>query len=507
MKILVDLRPAFAAHAGIPQEARLLFQALTQLDGVRADGLLQSGNRLLPAAVESSNADRTVQCLELARVLAATGRPRQVERARAALAWIVAIAASALGRDIVLGHADTAGYESLLWRLLFDRTLPQDVRDSVLGAHYRVLRLPWSTAHIGGLLSGRLGRACYPSIDTSGYGAVIAQTPFPGRVRAPTSLVIRYHDTVPLAMPDTLRMGGYDREVHERALRRNLDDGAWFACVSDATRKALLAIHPQAEQRTVTIPNILAPQFADATAEAGDIGTILRQRTWDASAGARASGTPAGCPAPTRAVGVDGWPRAGVPPFLLMVATIEPRKNHDVLLDAWQRLRASAAPDLRLVLVGAPGWRAEGTITRLRALEAEGGLHLLAGVPSVELRTLYRHAAATVCPSRGEGFGYTGLEAMASGGVVLASDIPAHREIYGDAAEFFDGASPEALAATIAPWLESGAVARRDHAALAGRRVAAQYRPSAILPRWRDFLDQVVGGARRPAGGNRSAAR
>jgi len=61
---------------------------------------------------------------------------------------------------------------------------------------------------------------------------------------------------------------------------------------------------------------------------------------------------------------------------------------------------------------------------------------LLNNVPADDLRVLYRHAAATVCPSLAEGFDFSGVEAMRCGGVVLASDIPVHREVYQDAAHY-----------------------------------------------------------------------
>src|SRR4051812_7644700 len=55
-KILLELRPAFDGHAGIPQETRLLFRGLAQIEGLEVDGMLHSGSRLLAKglpAVES----------------------------------------------------------------------------------------------------------------------------------------------------------------------------------------------------------------------------------------------------------------------------------------------------------------------------------------------------------------------------------------------------------------------------------------------------------------------
>ncbi len=47
MKILLEMRPALDGHAGIPQEARLLFRGLSTIDGLHIEGLLQSSNRVI----------------------------------------------------------------------------------------------------------------------------------------------------------------------------------------------------------------------------------------------------------------------------------------------------------------------------------------------------------------------------------------------------------------------------------------------------------------------------
>jgi glycosyltransferase involved in cell wall biosynthesis len=73
---------------------------------------------------------------------------------------------------------------------------------------------------------------------------------------------------------------------------------------------------------------------------------------------------------------------------------------------------------------------------RLEALE--GQLRLLGFVPDGELKKIYQNAVAFVYPSLYEGFGLPGLEAMAAGTLVLASDIPVFREIYQDNALYFN---------------------------------------------------------------------
>jgi glycosyltransferase involved in cell wall biosynthesis len=114
-------------------------------------------------------------------------------------------------------------------------------------------------------------------------------------------------------------------------------------------------------------------------------------------------------------------------------------------------------------------------------------------VPADELRLLYRHASATVCPSFGEGFDYSGVEAMRCGGVVAASDIPVHREVFGEAAEYFSPYSAEELAAALGRLVGAGeaVTARRQALAAAGDAVSARYLPENVLPQWQEFLSSL----------------
>jgi glycosyltransferase involved in cell wall biosynthesis len=105
---------------------------------------------------------------------------------------------------------------------------------------------------------------------------------------------------------------------------------------------------------------------------------------------------------------------------------------------------------------------------------------------------LYRHAQVTVCPSLGEGFDYSGIEAMRSGGIVAASDIPVHREIYSDAAEYFDPYSTARLAETLRHLLIPEGTALRDHLRQRGAEVAERYLPEQIIPMWQALFERLA---------------
>jgi glycosyltransferase involved in cell wall biosynthesis len=122
-------------------------------------------------------------------------------------------------------------------------------------------------------------------------------------------------------------------------------------------------------------------------------------------------------------------------PFLLAVATLEPRKGLDVLLEALAR---SEAPPLPLVIAGQPGWGGVDIDSECERLGLQPGrVRALGKVDDQVLALLYDRASLLVVPSRWEGFGLPVLEAMAAGCPVVVSDVPALREVGDDAVQAF----------------------------------------------------------------------
>jgi glycosyltransferase involved in cell wall biosynthesis len=177
--------------------------------------------------------------------------------------------------------------------------------------------------------------------------------------------------------------------------------------------------------------------------------------------------------------------------YILMVATIEPRKNHETLLAAWEKMTAERLSSVKLVMVGKLGWHHDGILSKFRPWMERGDAFFLTDVPSADLRLLYKHARVTVCPSFGEGFDFAGVEAMKSGGPVIASDIPVHREIYSDAAEYFNPYSYEELCSAIVRVIDPAIPHRRNELIARGRTVSERYSFETILPQWVSFLKSL----------------
>jgi len=129
-------------------------------------------------------------------------------------------------------------------------------------------------------------------------------------------------------------------------------------------------------------------------------------------------------------------------PYILFVGSLEPRKNLRTLFEAW---RLGGFDGATLAVVGASGH----LFPRLQLDSIPEGVRMLGDVEDDVLPALYFGAAGFVYPSIYEGFGLPPLEAMACGCPVAVSDIPAHREVCGETAMYFEPFSPEDLSSKL----------------------------------------------------------
>jgi glycosyltransferase involved in cell wall biosynthesis len=155
--------------------------------------------------------------------------------------------------------------------------------------------------------------------------------------------------------------------------------------------------------------------------------------------------------------------------YLLAVGETSPRKRYSVLLRALARLGG----DVRLVIAGPPARDEIRLQSLVAALGVSPRVTRLGLVSDAALAGLYSGALALCFPSVAEGFGLPVLEAMAAGLPVLASDIPATRELAGNAALYVSGDEEQAWADAIESVISDAPL--RARLAEAGRQRAAEF--------------------------------
>lgn len=136
-------------------------------------------------------------------------------------------------------------------------------------------------------------------------------------------------------------------------------------------------------------------------------------------------------------------------PYLLFVGTIEPRKDLDTLLTAFERLKDQRRYDGSLVVVGRVGWKSEATLRRLQTSRWRGSIHHLDYIEPSALASVYSGADIFVFPSLHEGFGFPLLEAMVHGIPPIATTSSSLPEVGGDAALYFEPGNAGELARQI----------------------------------------------------------
>lgn len=152
--------------------------------------------------------------------------------------------------------------------------------------------------------------------------------------------------------------------------------------------------------------------------------------------------------------------------YILCVGTLEPRKNHRRLVEAFGRLPERHS-DIQLVLAGGRGWHADPILEAVDASPARERIRVTGRVSAPELHSLYVGAMIFAYPSLYEGFGLPLLEAMAAGVPVLTADRSSLPEVAGDAAVLVDPDSSEAIARGLLDLLDRPE--RRQELAEAGR--------------------------------------
>jgi len=246
--------------------------------------------------------------------------------------------------------------------------------------------------------------------------------------------VVMLHDLIPITHPEFCRPG--DGAKHRRRVLTALHHASRIVVNSRYTAHELLAF---AEREKLTAPPI-------------DVAHLGLEPVF-----------------------LKSGPSAARRPYFVHVGTIEARKNLAFLLTIWRRLQEKMGDQApRLVLIGRYGWENEAVLDHLqRSPNLQGLVHQVENLPDTALADLMSGAQAVLAPSSVEGFDLPAVEACALGVPLIASDIPAHRELVPQATliDPLDGLG----------WLEALEAATRN-------RPAA---PAYFAPTWKSHFQSI----------------
>lgn len=470
IRILLDMSMACRGYCGIAQDVRLLYKTLARCPQLEVTGLIYRPQKFATShRFRSANAPRADLLADQATFLnklSDSGTPGDFRSLLGISTRVAAVSHTLTARPVRLAPLDAGMFAGTLWRQLFHQTLPPEDLPLIQQGRFVLSEMNDGMVFARGL-SGRQPLA----IDTRGYDFLIVQGPRPLRVSPGTRHITRYHDMIPVLEPDTMKHPWAIR-WHQRAISQSRH--SVFVCNSDPTRSDLVGVFPELAERSTTIPYTRSDIFRHSPSPSMALSVLTQRRS------------PSTSQPPTRSL----------PRYLMAVSTLEPRKNFLGLIEAFNRVKALAAVRqrvgrLKLVIVGGAGWKHDPILAAIRPLAARGELIHLEGVSSDELRVLYSHAEALVFPSHAEGFGFPPLEALQCKTPVIASDLPSHRWVLGDAALFCESNSVESIVEQIVRLIACDESAALRQSLLAGaRRQIERFDIDRCAAAWTEFFEQ-----------------
>lgn len=423
--VLIDIHPAISGFAGIPQEARLLFKTLAEKQAsISATGLIYGhGQEMLKYQFRKCKQDEKQMIQHSNFLMDLLGKNpanddglgrlgKLVNHLKRKLKDYYALRRLPFHYSFDTKAIDKDQFYDFIWRVFFSKTLCADDFELLKKQTYFISNLNLKSMRFCAMLHRNA------KLNTQGMDFAIFQLPRPVQVSPGTISLVRYHDSIPLRDMDVASPGS--NASHGQDLLQSMNH-SFYVCNSEPTRQELIKISPKLVTKSATIPPILASYFPHHCRQ-----TLLNiiLRCYSSTLLSEAE----------QHVLYDKLKETPDFPYLLILATIEPRKNHITLIRAWEQLRAKHEKNLKLIIAGGVGWQYEAILDVMRPHVKQGDIIHLEKIPPADMGCVYSQAKAFVFPSFSEGFGCPPLEAMQCGCPVVVSDIPTHRWVYGEAA-------------------------------------------------------------------------
>ena len=322
-RLLLDLSYANLGYCGIAQETRLLLKVFRECAGIEPTGLLfgVDHNVLREKLSVSGSPDRVLE--KQAQYLHRLFEGPPLTNAFLRNWWRLMDWASSLCRRRTRLQRMNSDY---FWDVVWRRALSKSLEDDDLPA---VRDTPVLLANLGADdAMSRAGRFAVAALNTHGHDFALFHVARAVRVSPTTCKLVRHYDLIPLVRPDLIASALHIK-IHTRSVRRAQRDSV-FTCISDSARNDLVSVFPALAERSVTIPCTLSggyypehtpemiPHIVDGRQSTFTRGHQAKRRFW----------------------------KKDHPPYLLMVSTIEPRKNHIALVRAFESILARYRTDL-----------------------------------------------------------------------------------------------------------------------------------------------------------------
>lgn len=401
MNILIDLRPCHQSYSGIPHDTRMLFKILSGIENVKITGHIVSSN--LATGGFKFNNRKESPVIQTSKFI--TKLEMNKENFLQKTLVINNIVKSFINTIIYKEKLFTISniFNDYIWKTYFDTTMAiNDI--SIDKINFVSSSMPYQCALIyNSILKG------LSSLDTSSYDYYIGQPPFAFKISKKTKLILRWHDSIPITHVHTISNKSTHNSVFIKSLNLNKND-ALFVCNSYTTEEKLHNLYPALKDRTAVA--YCCVEKNNTNIKYVEIDKIINKYS-------------------------RGLFSKYIP-YILAVGTFEPRKNYEILINAWYDYILQNKIDLQLVIVGNEGWEYGKMEKETKILERTNKLfHRLKNVRKTDLEYIYEKSSVLIVASFEEGFSYSGVEAMIHKTPVIASDIQVHREIYGDNAEYF----------------------------------------------------------------------